>query len=189
MHANARGGCTDTVRDSGRKTPCRTGDSNPRQYRAWLSSRSLYPLSHPGPLSLGFRQRINVCGGGPFHRLSVEIECLWDRPVPQAGDRMNVCGGGQFHRLVTENECLCGRPVPEAHGRAEAGVKVDVSFARYVSLCQRPSAGFRSTRPLITWRIKVALLTVLKESMQRSHRPVQQQLSEGARDRDRGGSS
>ena len=37
----AHGGCTDTVRasalkvDSGRKIPCRTGDSNPRQYHTW----------------------------------------------------------------------------------------------------------------------------------------------------------
>ena len=42
IHAIAQGGCTDTVRqsalevDSGRKIPCRTGDSNPRQYYAWL---------------------------------------------------------------------------------------------------------------------------------------------------------
>ena len=38
MHAIAHGGCTDAVRepalevDYGRKSPCRTGDSNPRQY-------------------------------------------------------------------------------------------------------------------------------------------------------------
>ena len=54
MHAIAHGGCTDTVRqsalkgDSGRKIPCRTGDSNPRQYCAWLFSRTLYQLSYPG---------------------------------------------------------------------------------------------------------------------------------------------
>ena len=47
------GGCTDTVRESalkdntGRKIPCRTGDSNLRQYCAWLLSRTLYPLSYP----------------------------------------------------------------------------------------------------------------------------------------------
>ena len=30
----------------GRKIPCRIGDSNPRQYCAWLFSRTLYQLSH-----------------------------------------------------------------------------------------------------------------------------------------------
>ena len=50
------GGCADTVResaldvDSGRKIPCLTGDSNTRQYYAWLFSQSdalpteLFPL-------------------------------------------------------------------------------------------------------------------------------------------------
>ena len=48
MHAIAHAGCTQTVResapevDSGRKIPCRTGDSNPRQYCAELFSRTLY---------------------------------------------------------------------------------------------------------------------------------------------------
>ena len=48
----AHEGCTDTVRepalevDSGRKIPCRTGDSNPRQYCAWLFSRTLYQMSY-----------------------------------------------------------------------------------------------------------------------------------------------
>ena len=51
MHAIAHGGCTDTVResapkvDSGRIIPCRTRDSNPRQYCAWLFGRTLYQLS------------------------------------------------------------------------------------------------------------------------------------------------
>ena len=47
------GGCTNAVKesicleaDSGRKIPCRTGDWNPRQYRAWLFSRALYQLSY-----------------------------------------------------------------------------------------------------------------------------------------------
>ena len=36
--------------DSGEKIPCRTGDSNPRQYCAWLFSRTLYQLSFiPAP--------------------------------------------------------------------------------------------------------------------------------------------
>ena len=49
MHATAYGGCTDTVResalkvDSGRKIPCRTGDSNLRQRRA---GPMLYQLSY-----------------------------------------------------------------------------------------------------------------------------------------------
>ena len=47
------GGCTDTVRKSalevgyGRKIPCHTGDSNPRQCCAWLFSWTLYPPSCP----------------------------------------------------------------------------------------------------------------------------------------------
>ena len=54
VHATAHGGCTDTVRESaleadstGRKIPCRTGDSNPHQHCAWLFSRTLYQLSYP----------------------------------------------------------------------------------------------------------------------------------------------
>ena len=35
--------------DSGRKIPCRTGDSNPRQYCAWPLSQPLYQLSCPRP--------------------------------------------------------------------------------------------------------------------------------------------
>ena len=66
MHAIAHGRCTDTVRlrqstlevDSGRKIPCRTGDSNPRQYCAWLFSRTLYQLSYSGPFPV-FVQRVN----------------------------------------------------------------------------------------------------------------------------------
>ena len=55
MYAIAHGGCADTGResapevDSGRKIPCRTGDSNPRQYCAWHFSRTLYQLSYPVP--------------------------------------------------------------------------------------------------------------------------------------------
>ena len=51
MHAIARGGCTDTVResalkgDSGRKILCCTEDLNPCQYCAWLFSLMLYQLS------------------------------------------------------------------------------------------------------------------------------------------------
>ena len=57
MYPIAHGGCTDTVRksaleaDSGRKIPCPTGDSNPRQCWAWLFSRTLYQLSYPGPIA------------------------------------------------------------------------------------------------------------------------------------------
>ena len=55
MHVTAHRGCTDTVTesaleaDSGRKIPCRTGDSNPRQYCAWLFTRTLYQLSYSRP--------------------------------------------------------------------------------------------------------------------------------------------
>ena len=55
MQAIVHGGCTDTVResalkaDSGRKIPCRTGDSNPRQYCAWLLSRTLYHVNYSHP--------------------------------------------------------------------------------------------------------------------------------------------
>ena len=58
-HAIAHGGCTDTVResavevDSGRKIPCRNGDSNPSQYCTWLFSRTLYQLNYPRPLTEG----------------------------------------------------------------------------------------------------------------------------------------
>ena len=64
---DAHGGCTDTEResalkaDSGRKIPCRTGDSNPRQYCAWIFNRTLYPLSyHPLPFEEGSRSE--QCG-------------------------------------------------------------------------------------------------------------------------------
>ena len=46
-------GRRDTVRESalnvfsGRKLPCHTGDSNPRQYCAWLFSPTVYQLSYP----------------------------------------------------------------------------------------------------------------------------------------------
>ena len=52
MHAIARRGCTDTVResalevDSGRKILCRTGNSNPCQCCAWLFSWTFYQLSY-----------------------------------------------------------------------------------------------------------------------------------------------
>ena len=58
MHVTGYEGCTETVResalklvkaDSGRKISCRTGDSNPQQYCAWLFSRTLYQLSYPPP--------------------------------------------------------------------------------------------------------------------------------------------
>ena len=55
MHEIARGGCTDTVRESALKTdsekklPSRTGDSNPRQYYAWLFTKTLYQLGCFGP--------------------------------------------------------------------------------------------------------------------------------------------
>ena len=59
-------GCTDTVRESalevdsgGKKIPCRTWDSNPRQYCAWPSSRTLYPLSYPRPLESRQERREN----------------------------------------------------------------------------------------------------------------------------------
>ena len=52
MHAIAHWGCTYSFKesalevDSGRKIPCRTGDSNPRQYCAWLFGRTLYQLNY-----------------------------------------------------------------------------------------------------------------------------------------------
>ena len=57
-------GCTDTVKepaleaDSGRKIPCRTGDSNPRRY----CTRTLYPLSYTRP-TLGVRGAALRLGG------------------------------------------------------------------------------------------------------------------------------
>ena len=52
MHAIEQRGCTDTVRESAlevdavRKIPCRTGDSNLRQYCTWIFNRTLYQLSY-----------------------------------------------------------------------------------------------------------------------------------------------
>ena len=72
MHATAHGGCEDIVResaleaDSGRKIPFRTGDSNPRQYRAWLLRRTLYPLSYPGPCN----STASVCRSSVHKRLT-----------------------------------------------------------------------------------------------------------------------
>ena len=58
MQTIAHGGCTDTVRQStlevdyGRERKkkiknCGNGDTNPRQYYAWLFSRTLCQLSYP----------------------------------------------------------------------------------------------------------------------------------------------
>ena len=66
MHAIAHGGCTDTVRksaleaDSGKKIPCCTRDSNPRQYCAWLLSRTFYQLSYSRPQALGYCERTDM---------------------------------------------------------------------------------------------------------------------------------
>ena len=65
MQTIAHGGCTDTAResalkaDTGRKIPCCTGDSNPRQYCAWLFSHALYLLRYsPSPESVVVRSLI-----------------------------------------------------------------------------------------------------------------------------------
>ena len=55
--------------DSGRKIPCQTEDSNPRQYSAGLFSRTLYPVSYPGPYEL-------KTDNGLKNRQTAE---LWDR--------------------------------------------------------------------------------------------------------------
>ena len=53
VHTIAHWGCTDTVKESAlkvdfwRKILCRTGESNPRQYCAWLFGPTLYKLSYP----------------------------------------------------------------------------------------------------------------------------------------------
>ena len=53
MHAIARRGCTDTVResaleaDSGRKIIRHTGELNPRQYCVWIFAPALCQLSYP----------------------------------------------------------------------------------------------------------------------------------------------
>ena len=58
MHAIAHGGCTETVResalevDSGRKIPCCTGDSNPREYCARAFQSDALPTELlPAPFS------------------------------------------------------------------------------------------------------------------------------------------
>ena len=59
-------GCTDTVResalkvDSGRKIPCRTGESNLRQRR---DGPTLYQLSYIRTLLLYYKQRKIKCNG------------------------------------------------------------------------------------------------------------------------------
>ena len=56
MYAIANRVCTNTVRESAlninfwRQIPCRTGDSNPRHYCAWIFSLTFYPLSYPARL-------------------------------------------------------------------------------------------------------------------------------------------
>ena len=63
MHTITHGGCTNIVResalkaDSGRKDPRRTGESNPRQYGAWLVGSLLHHLIGPIPISTKHRSR------------------------------------------------------------------------------------------------------------------------------------
>ena len=74
MRATAHGGCTDTVReaalkvDSGRKIPCRTGESNLRQRRAGLTLDQLSYI--PAPLYLVERWTRNrkVASSNPGRR-------------------------------------------------------------------------------------------------------------------------
>ena len=53
MNTLVHGGCADIARQSaletgsGRKIPCRTRDSNPCQYCAWLFGRTVYQLNYP----------------------------------------------------------------------------------------------------------------------------------------------
>ena len=55
MHATARGGCTDVVRepaleaDSGRTIIRHTGESNSPQYCVWIFAPALCQLSYPTP--------------------------------------------------------------------------------------------------------------------------------------------
>ena len=62
--AHLRG--TDAIResapeaDSGRTIPCRTGDSNPRQYCAWPFSQMLYPWSHPCSKPASYPMRLHM---------------------------------------------------------------------------------------------------------------------------------
>ena len=87
MHAIAHCGCRDTVResalevDSARNIPCRTWDSNPRQYCAWLFSETLYPLSYRRLLESRQERREDCCLQG---HLSV-LFLIWGfrcTPVP-----------------------------------------------------------------------------------------------------------
>ena len=86
VHAIAHCGCRDTVRESalegsGRNIPCRTWDSNPRQYCAWLFSGTLYPLSYRRPLECRQERREDCCVQG---QLSV-LALIWgfrSTPVP-----------------------------------------------------------------------------------------------------------
>ena len=99
MHAIAHCGCRDTVRESvlegsARNIPCRTWDSNPRQYCAWLFSGTLYRLSYRPPWSPGRNGgRIVVSRdsflcwllfGFPFHPRSVPLHKSRNNPYDSA---------------------------------------------------------------------------------------------------------
>ena len=76
MHAIAHCGCRDTVRESvlegsARNIPCRTWDSNPRQYCAWLFSGTLYRLSYRRPLESRQERREDCCLQGQLSVLAL----------------------------------------------------------------------------------------------------------------------
>ena len=67
--------------DSGRKIPCRIWDSNPRQYCAWLLSRTLYQLScfHPCSFSLMHGNDLPKTDDIelPFKDCTVDMPCIY----------------------------------------------------------------------------------------------------------------
>ena len=108
MHAIAHGSFTDTVRvlleaDSGRKIPCRTGDSNPRQYCAWLLSRTLYQLScfHLCSFSLMHGNSVPKTEDIelPFKNCTVDMPCIYTSVF------------GMFGRSVSIQQTLCSLKV------------------------------------------------------------------------------
>ena len=121
MQAIAHGSCRDTVResalevDSARNTPCHPGDSNPRQYCAWLFNRTLYQqcssrptkkLKESGMLNLAWHKFLAVDGAC--------VAIFW----PAAAFKATLCDSSMFsagRRLISapplvQRECQAQIP-------------------------------------------------------------------------------
>ena len=80
MHAIARSGCTNTVRDSarrvnaGRKVSCHTGDSNPGHCCDWRVNPMFFQLSAPILFSFNWRLRDVILTPTPRPSFSVSLK-------------------------------------------------------------------------------------------------------------------